>query len=178
MPREPKAWYNKHTGLWCTDIAGVRHKLLRGKRGDERRKTTIKEATGALSRLLSECAANPTAEAGPEVQSVPGVIDEYLTTACEGNDVRTFADKNSLLTRFARRHRVKRAVDLIPVDLERWLRENQQWKSDDYRAKVCTTVHACFNWAASHGVLGKNARNTLRGPQAMPPTRRPAAANL
>jgi integrase/recombinase XerD len=161
MPREPKAWFNKQTGWWSTDIAGKRHKLVPGKRGDARRKTPTQEATDALSKLLGECALNPTVEAGPAVQTVPSVIDEYLETGCRDNEVRTFTEKKALLNRFARRYRDKRAVDLIPLDLERWLREHPEWKSDDYRAKVCTTVHACFNWAASRGLLGTNARNPM-----------------
>jgi len=161
MPREPKAWFNKQTGWWSTDIAGKRHKLVPGKRGDERRKTPTQEATDALSKLLAECALNPTVEAGPAVQTVPSVIDEYLDVGCRDNEPRTFTEKKALLNRFARRYRDKRAVDLIPLDLEKWLREHPEWKSDDYRAKVCTTVHACFNWAASRGLLGKNARNPM-----------------
>jgi hypothetical protein len=78
----------------------------------------------SLVRPGPECrtrdAANPTVEAGPAMQTVPGVIDEYLTTACQSNDVRTFADEKALLTRFAKRYRDKRTVDLIPLDLERW----------------------------------------------------------
>ena len=151
MPREPKAWFNKQTRWWSTDIAGKRHKLLPGKPGDERRKTPTLEATDALSRLLAQCAINPTVESGPAVQTVPSVIDEYLATGCRHNEPRTFTEKKALLNRFARRYSEKRAVDLIPLDLERWLGENPEWKSDDYRAKVCTTVHACFNWAAARG---------------------------
>lgn len=163
MPREPKAWFNKQTGWWSTDIAGKRHKLVPGKFGDERRKTPTKEAAEALARLLAECTLNPTVEAGPAVQTVPSVIDEYLDVACRDNEARTFKEKKALLNRFARRFRAKRAVDLIPLDLEKWLGEHPEWKSDDYRAKVCTTVHACFNWAASRGLLGKNARNPMDG---------------
>jgi len=153
MPREPKAWFNKRSGWWSVDLARKRYRLAPGKPGDERRKTPTPEAKEALAALLAECAINLPAEAGPAVQTVPGVIDEYLATACRDNDIRTFADKKALLNRFARRYCGKRAVDLIPLDLEKWLGENPKWKSDDYRAKVCTTVHACFNWAASRGLL-------------------------
>lgn len=163
MPREPKAWFNKQTRWWSTDIAGRRHKLVPGKPGDERRKTPPREAAEALARLLAECALNPPVEAGPAAQTVPSVIDEYLETGCRDNEPRTFAEKKALLNRFARRHRDKRAVDLIPLDLERWLGEHPAWRSDDYRAKVCTTVHACFNWAAARGLLGKGGRNPLDG---------------
>lgn len=163
MPREPKTWFNKQTRWWSTDIAGRRHKLVPGKPGDERRKTPTQEATDALSRLLAECSMNPTVESGPDVQTVPSVIDEYLDTGCRDNEPRTFAEKKALLNRFARRYRDRRAVDLIPLDLERWLGENPDWKSDDYRAKVCSTVHACFNWAAARGLLGKGARNPMAG---------------
>jgi integrase len=163
MPREPRAWFNKQTKWWSTDIAGKRYKLVIGKPGDERRKTPTQEATDALSKLLGECAVNPTVESGPAVQTVPSVIDEYLETGCRDNEARTFTEKKALLNRFAKRYRDKRAVDLIPLDLEKWLGEHPEWKSDDYRAKVCTTVHACFNWAASRGLLGKNTRNPLHG---------------
>jgi integrase len=163
MPREPKAWFNKQTKWWSTDIAGKRHKLVPGKPGDERRKTPTKEAIETLSKLLAECAVNPPVEAGPAVQTVPSVIDEYLETGCRDNEERTFTEKKALLNRFAQRYRDKRAVDLIPLDLEKWLGEHSEWKSDDYRAKVCTTVHACFNWAASRGLLGKNAKNPMSG---------------
>jgi integrase len=163
MPREPKAWFNKQTRWWSTDIAGKRHKLVPGKPGDERRKTPTQDAIEALSKLLGECALNPTVESGPAVQTVPSIIDEYLEVGCRDNEPRTFTEKKALLNRFAKRYRDKRAVDLIPLDLERWLGEHPEWKSDDYRAKVCTTVHACFNWAASRGLLGKSGRNPLEG---------------
>jgi integrase len=94
---------------------------------------------------------------------VPSVSDEYLETGCRGNQPRTFAEKKALLNRFAALHRDKRSVELIPLDLERWLGEHEEWKSDDYPAKVCTTVHACFNWAADRGLLGKGARNPMAG---------------
>jgi hypothetical protein len=97
MPREPKARFNKQTGWWSTDIAGKRHKLVSGKRGDERRKTPTQEASDALSRLLAECALNPTAEAGPAVQTVPSIIDEYLDTACRDDEERAFTEKKALL---------------------------------------------------------------------------------
>lgn len=161
MPREPKAWLNKQTGWWSTDIAGKRHKLVQGKRGDERRKTPPKAATDALSALLKQCAVNPSVEAGPAFQTVPSVIDEYLSVACGQNEQRTFKEKKALLNRFANRYPDKLATELIALDLEKWIGEHTEWKSDDYRAKVCTTVHACFNWAASRGLLGKDARNPM-----------------
>jgi hypothetical protein len=163
MPCEPKAWFNKQTRWWSTDIAGKRHKLVPGKPGDVRRKTPTQEATEALSGLLAECALNPTVESGPAVQTLPSIIDEYLDSGCRENEPRIFAENKALLGRFARRHRDKRVVDLIPLDLEKWLGENPGWKSDDYRAKVCTTVHACSNWAAARGLLGRTGRNPLAG---------------
>lgn len=163
MPREPKAWFNKQTGWWSTDIARKRYKLVEGKPGDERRKTPPKAAVEALSKLLEQCALNPSVDAGPAIQTVPSVIDEYLELGCRDNETRTFTEKKALLNRFANRFRDRRAVDLIPLDLEKWLAEHPEWKSDDYRAKVCATVHACFNWAASRGLLGRNARNPMEG---------------
>ncbi len=59
MPREPKAWFNRQTRWWSTDIAGKRYKLVPGKPGDERRKTPTKEAINALTNLLSKCAVSP-----------------------------------------------------------------------------------------------------------------------
>lgn len=97
MPREPKAWFNKQTRWWSTDIAGRRHKLVPGKPGDERRKTPTKQATDALVVLLDQCAINPSPEAGPAVPTVPSVIDEYLSIACGGNEERTFKEKKALL---------------------------------------------------------------------------------
>jgi integrase len=38
-----------------------------------------------------------------------------------------------------------------------------EWRSDDYKAKVCSTVHAVFNWAAEGGLLGKGMSNPMTG---------------
>ena len=109
MPREPKAWYNERSGWWSVDLARKRRRLVPGKPGDERLKAPTSEARDALAELLPECRVNLPAETGPDVQTVPGVIDEYLATACSANDVRTYADKKSLMNRFARRYRDQRS---------------------------------------------------------------------
>jgi hypothetical protein len=80
MPREPKPWFNRQTGWWSTDLAGARYKLVRGKPGDERRKTPTKEATEALAALLAQCALNPPVESGPAVmgQRAPDLLREAV----------------------------------------------------------------------------------------------------
>ncbi len=156
MPREPKPWFNKSTDWWCTDIAGRRHKLARGR---ERKKL----AQQKFHALMQECAVNPPADAGPGVATVPSIVDEYLDVGCRGNEERTFYEKKLILQRFARDHRHRLAADLKPYDLERWIAAHADWKSDDYRGKICAIVHAAFNWAARGGLLGRDARNPMAG---------------
>jgi integrase len=163
MPREAKPWFNRHTGWWCTDIVGHRYKLVRGKPGDERRKTPPQTAWDAFQALVAQCALNPPAGSGPAVVTAPSIIDEYLEVGCRGNEPATFREKKRILQVFARDHRDHLAVDLKPYDLEKWLADHPRWKSDDYRGKVCSVVHACFNWAARGGLLGKDARNPMAG---------------
>jgi hypothetical protein len=98
---------------------------------------------------MRQRALDPPVEAGPEIQTVPSVIDCCLDVTCNGNEERTFAEKKALLNRFARRYPEKLAQELIPYDVESWIEESYSEASDDYRAKVCSTIHAAFNWAAS-----------------------------
>jgi integrase len=163
MPRVARPWFNKNTNWWCTDISGRRVKLLKGGPSDARRRTPPPAVLAEFHRVMAECAVNPPADSGPEIVTVPAILDEYLDLACRENEPRTFQEKKALLQRFAADHRDRRAAELKPYDLEKWLAAHPGWKSDDYRAKVCSTVHAAFNWAARGGLLGKGVGNPMAG---------------
>jgi len=112
---------------------------------------------------MAECAVNPPADSGPDVVTVPAIIDEYLDVGCRDNEPRTFQEKKALLQKFARDHRERLAAGMKPYDLQKWIGKHPTWKSDDYKAKVCSTVHAAFNWAARVGLLGKGVGNPMAG---------------
>jgi hypothetical protein len=106
---------------------------------------------------------NPPADSGPDVTTVPAIIDEYLELGCRENEARTFQEKKALLQKFARDHRDRLAAGMKPYDLQKWIVGHPDWKSDDYKAKVCSTVHAAFNWAARGGLFGKGVGNPMAG---------------
>ncbi len=42
MARQPKAWWNKRKGTWCSDIGGERHTLAKGKRNKRKAEEKLK----------------------------------------------------------------------------------------------------------------------------------------
>jgi integrase len=149
VPQEPKPWFNKQTGWWTTDLGGKRIKLARG-RGAK------KIAREKFVRLTLECAVNPGVDVPPELQTVPGVVDEYLDLRRGEDAARTWYEKRLILEQFAKDHARKKVVDLRPYDLQKWIANHSQWKSRDTRAKVSATVQAALNWAAKSGLVAKN----------------------
>src|SRR5262249_32256036 len=69
---------------------------------------------------------------------------------------RSFAERRSILQRFAEAHGFRSVDECRPFHLTHWLDANSQWRSDWTLNHVVGTVKRPFDWACHQGLIGAN----------------------
>ncbi len=89
-------------------------------------------------------------------ETVAELVDAYLSRTRDQQSPRAFLERQALLRRFVAGLAVQKISDLISDDLELWIEQNTQWRSDWTRLRVCATVKRVFNWALRKGLIASN----------------------
>lgn len=147
MPRDPKPWYNNARGQFMAWLGGKKHVLFKG----PDTKPNFRLAKRALDDLLYQARNNP--HSATTEQTVASVIEAYLSHA-EGRIAdSTMAVKKPYLQSFAEDYGTRTMPQCSPEDMEDWLKEHDEWKSDWTKNGAIRTVQSAFNWAASRKVM-------------------------
>lgn len=102
-------------------------------------------------------AFDPERPAGPvRPQTVQELFDLYVKHEEKEQSARTFEERKRLLDLYAESYGVMPIADLIPADLELWLKGFPSWKSDWTLHRVVGTIQLPFNWGSRLGLIGRN----------------------
>jgi integrase len=147
MARPARPWYWKDRGAWYVTLNGRRLRLARGK-------ANKKLAEAKFHELMLELAATPAPDS--DRPTVVSIIEAFLAHAERHYDPRSFAERRSILQRFAEAHGFRAAADCKPFHLTGWLDANPQWASDWTISHVVAVVKRPFDWAAQQGLIPAN----------------------
>lgn len=147
MARSARPWFWKKRDAWYVTLNGKRVRLAQGRANKASAETKFHE-------LMLEVRANPAADSN--CPTVVSVVELFLSHAERHYVARSYAERRSILQRFAEAHGFRRIEDCRPFHLTQWLDQNRQWKSDWTLNHIVSTVKRPFDWACQQGLIRTN----------------------
>jgi len=146
MSREAKPWYNAERGQYMAWLNGKKHVLYKGPKNPRNRRA----AKDRLDDLRQQARHNP----GPEMpeQTVASVIEAYRKHEGPKLATSTMAVRRPYLQSFAEACGWRQIPNCSQEDMEDWLKEHPEWKSDWTKCSAVRNVQVAFNWGAKRKV--------------------------
>jgi hypothetical protein len=147
MARSARPWFWKARDAWYVTLGGHRRQLARGK-------ANKKLADARFHELMLLAGASPAPESTRP--TVVSIIEAFLDHARRHYVARSFAERRSILQRFAEAYGLRAVADCRPFHLTRWLDANPDWASDWTLHHVVAIVKRPFDWAVAQGLIAAN----------------------
>ncbi|HEV3081364.1 MAG TPA: site-specific integrase [Gemmataceae bacterium] len=110
-----------------------------------------------------------------QCQTVQDVIRMYLAQAQRDLSVRSYETVACILRRFEKACGDLPLAECRPFDLQCWLNDHPEYRSEWYRRCVVSTIKRAFNWACEMELVDRNPFAKLRCGRGHPERRRPMA---
>jgi integrase len=107
-----------------------------------------------------------------QCQTVREVIEMYLAQARRDLSARSYETVSCILRRFDASTGQLTLAECRPFDLQCWLNEHPEYRSEWYRRCVISSIKRAFNWACEMELIGRNSFAKLRS-RGRPQRRRP-----
>jgi integrase len=107
-----------------------------------------------------------------QCQTVHEVIEMYLAQARRDFSVRSYETVSCILRRFDESARELTLAECRPFDLQCWLNEHPEYRSEWYRRCVISSIKRAFNWALEMELIQRNPFAKMRS-RGRPQRRRP-----
>jgi integrase/AraC-like DNA-binding protein len=107
-----------------------------------------------------------------QCQTVHEVIEMYLAQARRDLSARSYETVSCILGRFDGSAGQLTLAECRPFDLQCWLNEHPEYRSEWYRRCVISTIKRAFNWACEMELIHRNPFAKLRS-RGRPQRRRP-----
>jgi hypothetical protein len=111
-----------------------------------------------------------------QCQTVHEVIEMYVAEARRDLSARSYETISCILRRFDESAGQLTLAECRPFDLQCWLNEHPEYRSEWYRRCVISSIKRAFNWAYEMELIGRNPFARLRS-RARPQCRRPMTDN-
>jgi integrase len=108
-----------------------------------------------------------------QCQTVHDVIAIYLPQARRDLSARSYETVACILRRFDKSCGDLPLTECRPFDLQCWLKEHPEFRSEWYRRCVVSTIKRCFNWTLEMELIDRNPFAKLRCGRGHPERRRP-----
>src|SRR3984893_6620318 len=108
-----------------------------------------------------------------QCQTVQDVIRLYLAQAGRDLSARSYETVACILRRFAKTCGDLPLAECRPFDLQCWLNDHPEYRSEWYRRCVVSTIKRCFNWTCEMELIERNPFAKLRCGRGHPERRRP-----
>ena len=95
-------------------------------------------------------------------QTVREVIKMYLAQARRDLSARSYETVSYILCRFDEAAGDLPLAECRPFDLQCWLNEHPEYRSEWYRRCVISTIKRAFNWACEMELIHRNPFAKLR----------------
>jgi integrase len=109
-----------------------------------------------------------------QCETVHEVIDMYLAQARRDLSTRSYETVSCILRRFDQSAGELTLAECRPFDLQCWLNEHPEYRSEWYRRCVISSIKRAFNWACEMELIGRNPFAKMRS-RGQPQRRRPMA---
>jgi integrase len=107
-----------------------------------------------------------------QCHTVQEVIETYLAQARRDLSARSYETVSCILRRFDGSSGELTLADCRPFDLQCWLNEHSEYRSEWYRRCVISSIKRAFNWACEMELIGRNPFAKMRS-RGQPQRRRP-----
>jgi integrase len=107
-----------------------------------------------------------------QCQTVHEVIEMYLLQARRDLSARSYETVSCILRRFDESAGQLTLTECRPFDLQCWLNEHPEYRSEWYRRCVISTIKRAFNWACEMELIYRNPFAKMRS-RGRPQRRRP-----
>jgi hypothetical protein len=99
-----------------------------------------------------------------QCQAVHEVIEMYLAQARRDLSARSYETVSCILCRFDESAGSLTLAECRPFDLQCWLNEHPEYRSELYRRCVISSIKRAFNWACEMELIHRNpfAKNRCR----------------
>src|SRR5438552_3836162 len=108
-----------------------------------------------------------------QCQTVHQVIDMYLAQARRDLTPRSYETVACILRRFGKSCGRLRLTDCRPFDLQCWLNDHPEYRSEWYRRCVVSTIKRAFNWTCEMELINRNPFAKMRCGRGHPERRGP-----
>lgn len=156
MAHQPKAWWNKRKGTWCSDIGGERHTLAKGKRNKRKAEEKLKSLL-AEQALLADVNGSVT---------VARLCEEFLADTEENLEPKTYYSYRYSCQKLVDQFGKRDAHTMEPLDITRFSAALKRSVGDSTLGLILRSIRRCFNWGVEHRLIPPHRLGRIRIPQA------------
>ena len=167
-PRSAKAGDRRRPGQWLWALCPGQSKRARS--DDE-----PLEPVEASSKGAASCPFLAPGRTG-QCQTVHEVIEMYLAQARRKVSPRSYETVSCILRRFDESSGQLTLAECRPFDLQCWLNEHPEYRSEWYRRCVISSIKRAFNWTCEMELIQRNPFAKMRS-RGRPQRRRPMTDN-